>query len=92
MNDYVSKVNYAPRTINRQPTRLQNVIFRNFCTQPYVRLFATRDIEADEELYVDYGPDYDYVFMALPTVQDYFLRVTGIEKQEAFTWEHSESQ
>jgi hypothetical protein len=89
MNDYVSKVNYAPRTINRQPTHLQNVIFKNMCEEPYVRLYATRAIEAGEELYVDYGPDYDYAFMEIPTVQDYLLRVTGIAKEDAFTWEHS---
>ncbi len=88
MDDYVSKVNYAPAIINRQPTRLQNVSFQNACSEPYVRLFATRAIRADEELYVDYGPDYDYAFMEIPAVQDFFLQVTGIEKQETFAWEH----
>ncbi len=90
MDDYVSKVNYAPAIINRQPTRLQNVSFQNACTEPYVRLFATRNIRADEELYVDYGPDYDYAFMEIPAVQDYFLQVTGIEREETFLWEHAE--
>jgi hypothetical protein len=89
MNDYVSKVNYAPSTINRQPTNLQNVFFQNKCTAPYVRLYATRAIEAGEELYVDYGPEYDYAFMEVPAVQEYLLQVTGIEPEPTFTWDHA---
>lgn len=88
MEDYISKVNYAPATINRQPTYLQNVTFENFCEPPYVRLFAMRKIDANEELYVDYGPDYNYDFMEFPAVQEHLLRVTGISKAAEFTWEH----
>jgi hypothetical protein len=92
MNDYISKVNYAPDKINRQSTLLQNVAFEYECEEPYVRLYATRGIAADEELYVDYGSAYDYAFMQIPAVQDYFLHSAWIDREDEFTWDHGEAE
>jgi hypothetical protein len=89
MNDFVSKVNFAPRRINGQPTHLQNVEFREECTEPYIRLYSIRDIAAGEELYADYGPDYDYAFMEIPAVQNYLLQAAGIEEHAEFSWDNA---
>jgi hypothetical protein len=91
MDHYVSKVNYAPETINGKKTDLLNVFFATSCKEPHVRLYAKRAIEAGEELYVDYGPHYDYHFMNLPEVQEYFSRASGIEG--AWTdWQYAKEQ
>jgi hypothetical protein len=87
MNDYVSKVNFAPETINGQPTNLQNAVFFEECAEPYVRLYTVRAIAADEEVYADYGPDYDYFFMEIPEVQEHLLQAAGIAKQAEFAWD-----
>jgi SET domain-containing protein len=60
-----SRMNYAP-------WQRQNVEFVNTCQAPYVAVQAIRNIREGEELYVDYGPRYDYSFMELPEVKRYF--------------------
>jgi len=86
---YVSKVNFAPSKINGQEVDMINVYFKKFCKEPYVRLFALRDIEAGEELYVSYGSDYEYFFMKFPEVIQFFLDKAKIkmENLEEFTFE-----
>lgn len=88
---YVSKVNYAPETINGTVTDLQNVYFATSCKEPHVRLYAKRAIQAGEELYTDYGPHYDYHFMNEPQVQDYFLAAAGIEGPWT-DWQYAKEQ
>ena len=86
----ISKVNYAPAELNGQPTHLRNVDFMEYCERPYERLYTTRAVRAGEELYTDYGSEYPYTFMALQSVQQHFLDVTGIPAQAEFTWEYAE--
>ena len=86
---YVSKVNFAPHTINGRPTGLQSATFWTYCEAPFIRLFADRTIARDEEVYTDYGPDYDYAFMDHPEVQRHFLRVAGAPPDAGFAWEHA---
>jgi hypothetical protein len=90
-NHYVSKANYAPSMINGTSTGLQNVGFETFCGEPYVRLFATRDIRAGEELYADYGEVYDYGFMESPEVRRFFVEAAGVEARTEFDFEYSET-
>jgi hypothetical protein len=92
VEDYVSKVNFAPETINGQPTDLQNVFFATSCKEPFVRMYAKRRIEGGDELYVDYGPHYDYGFMDRPEVQEYFMKVAGIDGGPAFDWEYAKTE
>jgi hypothetical protein len=92
IDDYISKVNFAPETINGHPTHLQNVMFATACKEPFVRLYATRDIAADEELYVDYGPYYDYHFMDRSEVQQHFLHAAGLEATSTFEWEYGKNE
>lgn len=87
----ISKVNFAPSTVNGHPTHLQNVDFIEQCDEPYEKLFTTRFVHAGEELYTDYGPDYPYDFMAFETVQAHFLEVAGAPAQAEFTWDYSET-
>ncbi len=87
----ISKVNFAPSTVNGHPTHLQNVDFIEQCDEPYEKLFTTRFVHAGEELYTDYGPDYPYDFMAFDTVQAYFLEVAGAPTLAEFTWDYSET-
>ena len=86
---YGSKVNFAPSKINGKPTNLQNVHFLKHCEEPYIRLYATRDIKKGEELYVSYGGIYNYHFMQFPDVQEFFLKKTGIKLKagDRFTFE-----
>lgn len=87
---YVSKVNFAPDTINGRHTGLLSATFWTYCEEPYVRLFSDRAIAPGEEVYTDYGPDYDYAFMDRPEVQQHFLRVAGVPPSEAFAWTRAE--
>ncbi|HNO26792.1 MAG TPA: SET domain-containing protein-lysine N-methyltransferase, partial [Leptospiraceae bacterium] len=80
------KVNFAPKKINDTDTNLQNVHFKKFCDEPYIRLYASRDISVGEELYVSYGDEYEYDFMNYKEVQDFFLKKTGIKKKDTFTY------
>ncbi len=76
---YTSKVNFAPSKINGKELHLINVYFKKFCKEPFVRLFASRDIQEGEELYVSYGSEYEYFFMKDPEVRKFFLEKAGIE-------------
>jgi hypothetical protein len=89
---YVSKVNFAPEKINGHDTRLQSTTFYEYCEEPFIRLFSTRAIALDEEVYTDYGPDYDYEFMDRDEVQQHFLRVTGIAPRPTFEWDYAKSR
>lgn len=86
---YGSKVNFAPAKINGKPTKLQNVHFLKHCEDPYIRLYATRDIKKGEELYVSYGSIYNYHFMEFLDVQNFFLEKSGLKlkPKEKFTFE-----
>jgi len=60
-----SRINYAP-------VAFQNAEIRFFCEPPYARIVTLRRIEKGEELFIDYGPDYDYSFMKKPQIKEYF--------------------
>lgn len=60
-----SRINYAP-------AKFQNVKFMKVCEPPFVNIISLRDIKSGEELYVDYGPAYDYSFMKDPKVRKFF--------------------
>lgn len=65
--------NFTTR-INHAPVEFQNVKFQKICEFPYVQVITTKDIKKDEEIYVDYGPNYIYDFMEIPEVKDFFAR------------------
>ena len=85
---YGSKVNFAPSKINGKLTKLQNVQFLKHCEEPYIRLYALRDIKKGEELYVSYGSIYNYHFMEFSEVQEFFLKKANInlKQGEKFTF------
>jgi SET domain-containing protein len=87
-NHFASKVNFAPSEINGKQTNLQNVYFLKHCEEPYIRLYASRDIKKGEELYVSYGGIYDYHFMQFKEVQEFFIKKSGIKlgPKEKFTF------
>jgi SET domain-containing protein len=58
--------------MNYAPAEFQNVRFEKVCEAPFVKVVALRDIAAGEELWVDYGPRYDYGFMNDPVVIAFF--------------------
>ena len=66
-------------------------------TLDYIEFPAT-DMAATKAFYeevlgwtfTDYGPDYEYDFMAFESVQNHFLRATGIPPQSDFTWDYTE--
>jgi SET domain-containing protein len=63
--NFTTRINYAPQ-------EFQNVKFQKVCEKPFVIVVALRDIKKDEEIYIDYGPDYIYDFMEFPEVKNYF--------------------
>jgi hypothetical protein len=69
-----SRINYAP-------PGFQNAEIRFFCEPPYARIITLRRIEKGEELFMDYGPDYDYSFMKNPRVQEYFRRAKRVSRK-----------
>lgn len=85
---YASKANFAPDTINGMPANIQNSYFAKLCHAPYIALYAARDIKKGEEIFVSYGPNYNYHFMELPEVQEFFLKASGLKlkKGEKFTF------
>lgn len=60
-----SRINYAP-------AKFQNVKFEKICEPPYAIVRTLRAINKDEELYIDYGPDYIYDFMEDKEIQNFF--------------------
>ena len=58
--------------MNYAPANFQNVKFEKICEPPYTLIKTLRVIEAGEELYVDYGPYYDYEFMKDKEIQKFF--------------------
>jgi hypothetical protein len=58
--------------MNYAPTEFQNVKFQKVCEKPFVVVVALRNIKKDEEIYIDYGPDYIYDFMEFPDVKNHF--------------------
>ncbi|MBP6740337.1 MAG: hypothetical protein KA146_10110 [Leptospiraceae bacterium] len=58
--------------MNYAPVKFQNVKFEKTCEPPYALIRTLRVIEAGEELYVDYGPYYDYEFMKDKEIRKFF--------------------
>lgn len=65
--NFTTRINYAP-------TEFQNVKFQKICEAPYVNVVSTKDIQAGDEIYVDYGPNYIYDFMENPAVKEFFAK------------------
>ena len=65
VGNFTTRINFAPE-------EFQNVKFKKVCEKPYVVVIATKDIKKDDEIYVDYGPNYIYDFMELPEVKNHF--------------------
>ena len=53
---HVSRINFAPKTINGVETGFQNAALRQLCNYPYVIFVALRDIEPGKEIWASYGP------------------------------------
>jgi SET domain-containing protein len=67
--------------MNYAPAEFQNVKFEKICEAPFVRIVALRDIAADEELWVDYGPKYRYDFMQDPAVIAFFADLRALRQR-----------
>lgn len=85
---HVSRINFAPKTINGIDTGLQNSALRQICNYPYVIFVALRDIEPGEELWSSYGPHYHYdAFMYEPAVKEFFCNRAKIDCREKYSFE-----
>jgi hypothetical protein len=85
---HVSRANFAPRRINGRETGFQNAAFRRLCDAPYVQVVALVDIEPGAEIWVSYGPNYNYgAFMDLPAVRDFFCGLLSMDCRQAYTYE-----
>ena len=72
---HVSRINFAPKTINGIEAGLQNAALRQLCNYPYVIFVALRDIEVGTEIWSSYGPYYPYdQFMYEPAVREFFCQ------------------
>lgn len=76
---FISKINYAPSEINGVATGLQNGSFEKSCSEPYIKFQTTRKILSGEEIFTDYGSDYEYTFMSSEEVRKFFLRKMGLD-------------
>lgn len=85
---HVSRVNFAPRTVNGIETNFQNAKIDRVCRMPWVVFVATRDIEAGEEIWASYGPNYYYErFMYEPSVRDFFCSRAKIDCSKEYDFE-----
>lgn len=83
----VSRINFAPKKINGVETKFQNAALIQLCEHPYVIFRATRDIAPGEEIWASYGPNYDYSFMAVKEVKEFFCSLAKVTCGEEYTFE-----
>ena len=85
---HVSRINFAPKTINGIDAGLQNAALRQLCNYPYVIFVALRDIEVGTEIWSSYGPYYPYdQFMYEPAVREFFCHQAKIDCRETYSFE-----
>ena len=85
---HVSRINFAPKTINGIEAGLQNAALRQLCNYPYVIFVALRDIEVGTEIWSSYGPYYPYdQFMYEPAVREFFCHQAKIDCRETYSFE-----
>jgi|GEM_PF-556948 len=85
---HVSRINFAPKTINGIETGFQNAALRQLCNYPYVIFVALRDIAAGAEIWASYGPHYHYdAFMYEPAVREFFCSQAQIDCREKYSFE-----
>ena len=85
---HVSRINFAPRTINGRETNFQNAAIRRLCEAPYVVFVALKDIEPGTEIWASYGPHYPYDrFMYEPAVREFFCNQAKIDCRENYSFE-----
>jgi hypothetical protein len=83
----VSRINFAPKKINGVETNFQNSALIQLCEYPFVVFRATRDIAPGEEIWASYGPNYDYSFMAVKEVKEFFCSLAKVECGEEYSFE-----
>ena len=84
----VSRINFAPKTINGIKTNFQNAAINQLCDYPYVIFVALKDIEPGAEIWASYGPYYSYdKFMYLPAVRDFFCGLIKTACSEEYSFE-----
>jgi SET domain-containing protein len=83
----VSRINFAPKTINGIDTKFQNSVLVQLCSYPYIVFKAVRDIEPGEEIWASYGRHYDYSFMAGSEVSAFFCGLLKIDCGEGYTFQ-----
>jgi SET domain-containing protein len=85
----VSRINFAPRSINGMETGFQNAAIRQLCEPPYFIYVATKDIQPGQEIWSSYGEHYNYdAFMKLPEVRDFFCSRLRIDCRQSYTYEY----
>lgn len=85
---HVSRINFAPKTVNGIETGFQNSALRQICNYPYVIFVALKDIAAGEEIWSSYGPHYHYdQFMYDPAVKEFFCSQAKIDCRENYRFE-----
>ena len=85
---HVSRINFAPKTINGVETGFQNAALRQLCNYPYVIFVALRDLEPGKEIWASYGPYYHYdQFMYEPAVREFFCQQAKIDCRERYSFE-----
>ena len=84
---HVSRINFAPKKIDGIETHFQNAALIQLCEYPYVIFRATRDIAPGEEIWASYGPNYDYSFMAIKEVKEFFCTLAKVVCSEEYSFE-----
>ena len=84
---HVSRINFAPKKIDGIETQFQNAALIQLCEYPYVIFRSTRDIAPGEEIWASYGPNYDYSFMAIKEVKEFFCNLAKVACGEEYSFE-----
>ena len=84
----VSRINFAPRTMNGTDTHFQNAAIHQLCNYPYVIFVALKDIAPGEEIWASYGPYYSYdKFMYIAEVRDFFCGLSKTDCSVEYSFE-----
>jgi hypothetical protein len=84
----VSRINFAPKTINGIDTNFQNAAINQLCNYPYVIFIALKDIAPGEEMFASYGPYYSYdKFMYIAEVRDFFCGLLKTDCSGEYSFE-----
>ncbi|MCP5495240.1 MAG: SET domain-containing protein-lysine N-methyltransferase [Leptospiraceae bacterium] len=70
-------INHAPSTVNGKRVKgkkAHNVKFKNLEEYPYVQIQAIKDIDKNDEIYLNYGASFSKLFLRNDKIRDFYSK------------------